>query len=460
MLTLIYVNDTIRQRDLLLQSHTLTANIMINSAKRRRRCAATAAAIALVGLSAAACSSASTGASSGKEPQTITFSFSNSSGNEHYFQNAEAAYEKLHPGVKITSDILPAESYAQAIATRIEGGNAPDVFEAESGAGQTDSIQPFAKAGDLLALTDSTLKTELTPAGLSQFEYNGTVYGVSLGSSTNGIVYNAALAKADGVTLTASSTYSDILQACAVAKAKGKSLFGLAGSTSANNGIMALSIATSAVYGPNPNWDAQRAAGKVTFAGTPGWTATLDAVVQMYKANCFQAGAAGAGFNALTNGSASGQLFGFFAPGSTAVDIYVASGGHVHLTSLPFPSPSGGPTYLSLSSDITIAGSAHTKSPKLVASFLEYLASPAGQKVLSVGSGYFPVGTTDISGLAPAYQPSAALITSRQTRNYPTIDWPNGKIYDDLGNGVQGLLTGQTTVAQVLQQMDSDWTTP
>ena len=31
--------------------------------------------------------------------------------------------------------------------------------------------------------------------------------------------------------------------------------------------------------------------------------------------------------------------------------------------------------------------------------------------------------------------------------------------YADLGSGVQGLLTGQQTVAQVLQQMDSDWTT-
>ena len=431
---------------------------MINSVKRRIRLAAAVGTVALAALSATACSSASADGTSAKEPQTITFAFNDASGNEHYFQNAAAAFEKLHPGVTITTDVLPAESYPQAIATRIEGGNAPDVFEAESGSGQTDSIQPFAKAGDLLALTDPTLKTELAPASLSQFEYNGTVYGVSLGSSTNGIVYNAGLATADGVNLTASSTYSDILQACAVAKAKGKALFGLAGSTAANNGIMALSIATSAVYGPDPNWDAQRAAGKVTFAGTPGWTATLNAVVQMYKAGCFQAGAAGAGFDALTNGSSSGQLFGFFAPGSTAVDIYVASGGHVHLTALPFPSPTGGTTYLSLSSDITIAANAHTQSPKLVASFLEYLASPAGQKILAAGSGYFPVGTTDVSALAPAYQPSAALITSQQTRNYPTIDWPNGKIYDDLGNGIQGLLTGQTTVKQVLEQMDSDWT--
>ncbi len=431
---------------------------MINNVrKRRRRWAATAAVAVLAGVSVAACSSASAGGGSGQEPQSITFAYSNPSGNEHYFQDAATAYEKAHPGVTITFQKLPAESYPQAIATRIEGGNAPDVFQAESGSGQTDSIQPFAKAGLLLPLTDPAVKADLEPAGLGQFEYNGTIYAVSLGSAVNGIVYNDAMAKASGVTLTASSTFSDLMQACAVAKSKGKSLFGLAGSAAQNTGILAAQIATSTVYGPDPNWNAQRTAGTVKFATTPGWTTALNSIVQMDKAGCFQPGAQSAGFDALTNGAAQGQLFGFFAPSGAAVDINVASGGHVHLVALPFPAPSG-TTYASVSSDTSIAGNAHTKSPKLVASFLAFLASPAGQKILSNSSGYFPVGTTDVNALSAPYQPVASMITSRQYRGFPTIDWPNGKIYADLGSGVQGLLTGQQTASQVLQQMDSDWT--
>ena len=179
----------------------------------------------------------------------------------------------------------------------------------------------------------------------------------------------------------------------------------------------------------------------------------------MYKAGCFQPGAQSAGFDALTNGSSRGQLFGFFAPSGAAHDISVASGGHVNLVALPFPAPSG-QTYASVSSDVSVAGSAHTASPKLVASFLAYLASPAGQKVLAADSGYFPVGTTEVSALPAQYKPVASMITSQQTRNFPTVNWPNGKIYADLGSGVQGLLTGQETTQQVLQQMDSDWTSP
>ena len=431
---------------------------MINKVGRPSRWAAAAAVVTLAGISVTACSSGGGGAS-GPEPQSITFAFQNPSGNEHYFQDAAAAYEKAHPGVKITGQELPAESYAQAITTRLQGGNAPDVFQAESGSGQTDSIQNFAKGGLLLPITDPAVKTELTPAGLSQFQYNGKIYAVSIGSAVNGIVYNDELAKAAGVTLTANSTFSDVMQACATAKAKGKSLFGLAGSAAPNTGILALEIATSAVYGADPDWDAQRTAGKVKFATTPGWTTTLNSIVQLYKAGCFQPGAQSAGFDALTNGSSRGQLFGFFAPSGAAHDISVASGGHVNLVALPFPAPSG-TTYASVSSDVSVAGSAHTKSPKLVASFLAYLASPAGQKILSAGSGYFPVGTTDVSTLSAPYKPVASMITSRQYRGFPTTDWPNGKVYADLGSGVQGLLTGQETVSQVLQQMDSDWTTP
>lgn len=432
---------------------------MIKNVGRRSRWAATATVVALAGLSVAACSSGGSGSGSGQEPQTITFAFQNPSGNEHYFQDAAKAYEQAHKGVTITMQSLPSESYAQAITTRVEGGNAPDVFQAESGSGQTDSIQGFAKAGLLLPLTDPALKAELTPAGLSQFQYNGKIYAVSIGSAVNGIVYNDQLAQTAGVTLTANSTFTDVLQACATAKAKGKALFGLAGSAAPNTGILALEIATSAVYGPDPTWDAQRTAGTVKFATTPGWTTTLNSIVQMYKAGCFQPGAQSAGFDALTNGSSRGQLFGFFAPSGAAHDISVASGGHVNLVALPFPAPSG-QTYASVSSDVSVTGNAHTKSPKLVASFLAFLASPAGQQILSEGSGYFPVGTTNVSTLSAPYKPVASMITSRQYRNFPTIDWPNGKVYADLGSGVQGLLTGQQTVQQVLQQMDSDWSTP
>jgi raffinose/stachyose/melibiose transport system substrate-binding protein len=434
---------------------------MSQSTTTRIRRAAAIAAVAALGVSLAACSSGggagsgSGSGSGGKEPQTITFAFSESNAKDTSNEEVATAFEKLHKGVKITIQKLPAESVAQAVATRVQGGNAPDVFAAESGTGQVNAIQPWAKAGLLLPLTDPSVKSALQPAGLSQFQYGGKIYAVSRGSGLNGIIWNAEAAKSIGITLTDTSSFQDVLTACSTAKSKGKSLFGLAGAVPPNPGILAQILATSTVYGPTPSWNTDRAKGKVKFATTAGWTQALQAIQTMYKDGCFQPGATGAGFDALTNGSSSGKFFGFFAPGGAAASVNAASGGHVHLTVLPLPSPSG-TTYASVSSDQVIAASAKTKSPKLVQQFLAYIASPAGQKVVSTGVGY-PVGTKDAGALPDTYKPVASILTSPNVRSFPSVEWANGKISNDLGAGVQGILTGQKTVAQVLQQLDTDW---
>lgn len=421
---------------------------------RVRRGAAIAVTAAVAGVALTACSSG-TGAGSGKEPQTFTFVISEANAKDTSLADVAAAYEKLHKGVTIKTQKVPAESGPQAIATRVQGGNAPDVFIAESGIGQVNAIQPWAKAGLLLELKDPAIKTALEPAGISQFSYEDKVYAVPRGSGLNGLIWNGDAAKKMGIDLTVDSRFQDVLTACTTAKSEGIALFGLAGAVPGNPGILAQILATSTVYGPNENWNADRAAGKVKFATSEGWKQALQAIETMYKEGCFQAGATGAGFDALTNGASSGKILGFFAPGGAAAGINAASGGKVNLSVLTMPSPSG-KTYASVSSDQVIAASAKTKSPKLVADFLKFVASPEGQKVTSVAAGY-PVGTTDASALPDTYKPVASILTSRDVRAYPSIEWANGKIATDLGTGVQGILTGQKTVDQVLQQLDADW---
>ncbi len=121
------------------------------STARVRRAAAFAVAAAVVGVSLTACSSGS--GSGGKEPQTFTFAFSESNASDTSAVQVAQAFEKLHKGVKITLQKLPAESYAQAIATRIQGGNAPDAFEAESGS-RPDRLDPALRQGGPAARAD------------------------------------------------------------------------------------------------------------------------------------------------------------------------------------------------------------------------------------------------------------------------------------------------------------------
>jgi raffinose/stachyose/melibiose transport system substrate-binding protein len=67
------------------------------------------------------------------------------------------------------------------------------------------------------------------------------------------------------------------------------------------------------------------------------------------------------------------------------------------------------------------------------------------------------VGTTNSSNLLPQYAGVSDLIDQNKISQYPYIDWPNGEVYNALGTGVTGLLTGQMSVDDVLASLDKAW---
>ena len=177
----------------------------------------------------------------------------------------------------------------------------------------------------------------------------------------------------------------------------------------------------------------------------------------MYKAGCFQDGAASAGFDALTNAASTGQAIGFFAPSGAAKQIMDAAGGHVKLVVLPTAGPDGVKTYASVSSDQSVSASSKTKSPKLAQDYLKFILSDEGQQQYASAVGSIPVNADASTTLLPQYEPMKSLIADGDTRGFAPTQWPNAKVYNDLGAGVQGIMTGQMTVDQVLKQMDTDW---
>ena len=429
---------------------------MTTRTERWARALPVAAALAAGALVLAGCSGS--GASGGAEPQTITFAFGATNDQDKAaYSGLATAFAKTHKGVTVTPQNLPAQSYPSTIGTRVQGGNAPDTFQSEGGTGQSYSIIPFAKAGQLLPLTDSAITSALPSSQKELWVYQGKAYGVPLGSNANGVIYNDELAKSIGVDIDAATSLDGVIAQCGKARAAGKTIYGLAGGATANNAFFALGLATSTVYGPDKDWNTKRAQHKVTFAGTKGWTTALESVKKLFDAGCFQDGAASAGFDALTNGASSGKILGFFAPSGAAQQIMQAAGGHVKLIALPVGAPEGTKTYLSLSADQGVAASAKTKSPKLATDFLKYIVSDKGQEEYSKQIGTIPVNVSATSTLLPQYAGIKDGIAKNDTRGYAPTEWPNAKIYTDLGNGVQGILTGQMTVKQVLQQLDTDW---
>jgi len=412
----------------------------------------------LLGAVVAGCSSSDGGSSANAaEPQEITFSYQIANPNaKSVYQTLAEQYVAAHPGVKIKTNPINLASYNQTLTTQLTAGNGPDVFFINAGSGQTASVEPLEKAKKLLDISANIDAKFIPENAKSLFVFNGKTYAVPVYLAPAGLIYNDVAAKEAGVVLTGDSTMDDLIAQCGKARDKGKALLALAGAMSPNTGIFTTAVAASTVYGVDPEWNTKRKAGEVTFANTPGWRTALETVKKLYDQKCFQDGAAGAGFDALTNGMGQGKVFGFAAPGGAAKDIMDSTKGAVKLVVLPMPG-AGVDTYLMAGTPDAVAGNAKTKSPKLVKDFLSWMTQPAQAKTAAEAAGDLPVGEIDSSAVLPQYDGIKSILDAKHIANYPQLDWPNGEVYDALGSGVTGLLTGQKSVDDVLSALDKAW---
>src|SRR5690242_18847927 len=219
--------------------------------RRGRRAAAVALPLA-TGLLLAACGGGGSGSGNGAEPQTITLSYASANTTEKAWETLAKDYMAAHPGVTIKTNRIALDSYNQTLTTQMQANNGPDVMYVNGGTGQSGSVGQLGKAGLLLPLTDQSVKDALPEGTENLYSVGGTLYGVPNSIAFSSVIYNDDLAEQNGVTLTADSALKDVISQCGAVHAKGSSIFGLAGAVPQNPGILAMEIASSTVYGPDP----------------------------------------------------------------------------------------------------------------------------------------------------------------------------------------------------------------
>ncbi|KJL42932.1 MULTISPECIES: ABC transporter substrate-binding protein [Microbacterium] len=403
----------------------------------------------------AGCSGSTDGGDSSADPDTVGFSLMVAQANDaddFYAQTAQKYTEET--GVPIEVIPYPSDAYNTQVTTQLQAGNAADMMVLAPGTGQPISVITLADAGFLEPLDDTA--AGLLPAGSeAEFQIDGKTYAQPTALTPVGMVFNVTAADEAGVT-EYPSTYEDLLAACADAREAGKSFTVLAGGVSFNTGLISMLISATRVYAQTPDWNEQRAAGDVTFADS-GWKDVLDDIVEMNDKGCFQDGAAGGTFDSITQGMGGGTSLTAAVPGSAAASIGDATGAELNVQA--FPPADGekaftvtGANYawgINAASDDAVKASAQA--------FLDWVAQPENAKAYADLSGSVPITGIDTETLLPEYAPIGDLLANGDYAGLPNATWPNPAVYDALGVGVQGLLTGQKTVDQVLADMDAAW---
>lgn len=357
-------------------------------------------------------------------------------------------------GVAVEVIPYPSDAYITQVTTQLQAGNAADVMILTPGTGQPTSVVSLAESGLLEPLNATS--AALIPAGTEgMYTVDGDVFGQPAALLPVGLVWNGPAADDAGVAAYPES-FDSLLEACQTARDDGKSFAAVAGSVAPNNGLLAQIISASRVYEQTPDWNEQRAAGEVTFADS-GWRDVLEDIVEMNEEGCFQDGVAGGNFDSITSGLGSGNSFAAALPGSAAPSISAATG--AELTVQAFPPAAGQQAYALTSANNAWAINAKADDDAKTAAqtFLDWAAEPAHAADFATISGAVPITGIVADELTPAYAPIGELLESGNYAPLPNATWPNPEVYDALSTGVQGLFTGQSTVDQVLESMDSAW---
>ncbi len=432
------------------QTKTSKGHNMSTQNSRRTRMVSTIAVAAMGTLVLASCS----GSDEGGDTAGFSMTYATSNNLESPYETLANEYMETHD-VDIELNPQPNDNYAQSLRTQLQGGNAADIIQTAPGSGQGQSLIELSDAGFLTKLGSGA--EALVPEGSEDLFGADGVYGIPMDYTIVATAFNETAAAENDVTFPADT--DELLATCADLGGAPVSAFALAGAAAPNTGMMALSISATKVFAEDPAWNQKRIDGEVTFAESEGWHDTLELIVEMNEADCFQPGAAGAGFEAITNGIAAQSSLTAFVPSGAAHEIMSGPAEGQEIALHPFPS-AGAEDFILASSNYSLSlnAAAGDAASEAAQDFLAWVAEPEQSQTFADIAGVLPAsGYADLDLSGTAYAPVADALQADRFVPLPNSQWVNQSVYDELGSGVQGLLTGQSTVDDVLAAMDQAW---
>ena len=218
-------------------------------------------------------------------------------------------------------------------------------------------------------------------------------------------------------------------------------------------------IAATRVYAETPDWNEQRAAGDTTFADSEGWEDTLQTIIDLNDGGCFQPGAEGGGFDAITNGLSQGTSVGSFIPsGSGGRDRDGrAAGGRLQGAALPGRRRRRPVHHRELELHDLDQRRVREEGRRRGRSWSGWRRRRRRRSTTRHPACCPSRRTRTSTSATRSTRPSSTCSPRARTRRCRTTSGRTPSVYEALQVGVQGLLTGQKTVDQVLADMDAAW---
>jgi raffinose/stachyose/melibiose transport system substrate-binding protein len=393
---------------------------------------------------------------------TITVGLTIKASYEQMLKN----FAKAYPDVTVRPTYLQGGSViAATLGTQFQAGNAPDVIELAPGRVNIPSILEYAKAGYLADLSKRPWAKRIATFAKPLVTLNGKVYGWVMAPTTGPVVvYNKGLFRRLG--LTVPKTFAQLLGLCRSIRQKAPDdiPLGILGSISDARAAAAIGIASSEVYGKDPTWNAKRVRNAVTFQSTPGWRTSLQHIVDMKTATCFSPSVAADTIPTIV-GQMAREVMPMMWFSDTGLGLLKLANPTLDLGIFVPPATTAAGTYMTVFPNSSIAVNKKAHNMAAAVAWVDFMARQGQDELFSrvaareSAYSYQRALNPKIGAKAldAVHQFAAPYATKGKIKVTGQAFWPTTASFTAFATGVQGLLTGQSTVDDVLKAADAAW---
>jgi len=394
-----------------------------------------------------ACSSSGT-AASGQQPVKLQFYHWIGTDAGPVVAEINKRFHAENPNITVQFSSNASDQYETVLKARLAGGDAPDIFGVYPGA----KFYPYAKASYLADLSNEPWVAHLEPGARRLISYtDGKIYTLPMDTNAIGVIYNKQIFSQHG--LSVPTNWSDFLMVCEKLKGAGVTPLALGIKDQWVDQLIPYTMAPSAIYRDDINFDKQLVTGQSTFSHS-AWTPMMRDYLDLNAHGYFNQGALGTTYDQTTQFIAASKAA-MVVNGNWILAPIRRLNPNLQLGMFPLPYVQAGQsTWVSAGVGTTTAISATTKYPAEARKYLQFWArSDIMELYLKEKIAY-----SSFTGISnPALDPAAQeMLPYLKVGTYGSLDqyWPVG-VQDAMLKDIQSVFAGSMGVPQMLQDMDT-----
>lgn len=364
-----------------------------------------------------------------------------------------AAYT-AETGTEIDASFAAAEELNQQLRVQLTSGTAADLIRVSPGFSSPVASGVLGGEGELADLSDAEWAGRLDDSTRSLAESDGDLVAYPVGRNAIVMAYNIEVF--DELGLEVPTTWSELINASEEIEASGRVPIaaGLTGGIYLQFFVYAL--ASTLVYGENPDLDAQMQAGETTFADDESWNEVFEKFVEL-----------SAFFTPDSLGVPADQAQQSLARGEAGMTMLVSAG----LPQLYEYSEEGAEAFgvFAMPSSDDAADTRVPVAPDFIAvnassprvdeakELIEFIAQPENIQSYAATMGVLPGISEGVEVPSSPLDPLLPLIDDGRTAPYANYLWPNGDTQQALLQGGQQLVAAEITVSDLLSMLDEQY---